>query len=82
MFCCTASVTLIVCFRLELLDRVDPPSIQDGYGLSLAFYSLLEIDRSVQFIIEGDSKDKTNLQNKNTQKTKVTGKPKMYLVCY
>lgn len=63
-------------FLLELLDRVDPPSIQDGYGLSLAFYSLLEIDRSVQYIIEGDSKDKTNLQNKNTQKTKVTDEEK------
>ena len=60
-------------FRLELLDRVDPPAVQDGYGMSLAFYSLLELNRSVQFIIEGETKDVTPGKNKPKAKKQITG---------
>ncbi|XP_063438367.1 protein MON2 homolog isoform X1 [Mytilus trossulus] len=57
---------------LELLDRVDPPAVQDGYGMSLAFYSLLELNRSVQFIIEGETKDVTPGKNKPKAKKQIT----------
>ncbi|ELU04807.1 hypothetical protein CAPTEDRAFT_201502 [Capitella teleta] len=36
----------------EMLDRTDPPNIQDGYCLSVAFVSLLDVVRCIQGIIE------------------------------
>jgi len=35
-----------------MLDKLDPPSIPDGYSLSLAFLCLLDVVRCVQGIIE------------------------------
>jgi hypothetical protein len=46
---------------LEMLDKIEPPTIPDGYGISIAYASLLEIIRSLQITIgpqqqvEGDS---------------------------
>ncbi|XP_067683321.1 protein MON2 homolog [Haliotis asinina] len=40
---------------LEMLDKIDPPVIPDGYGVSLAFYCLLSIVKSVKLIIEGEN---------------------------
>jgi hypothetical protein len=44
-----------------MLDKIEPPTIPDGYGISIAYASLLEIIRSLQITIgpqqqvEGDS---------------------------
>ncbi|KAK3101498.1 hypothetical protein FSP39_004044 [Pinctada imbricata] len=38
---------------LEFLDKVDPPSIPEGYGLSVAFYCLLEVVKSIQILVHG-----------------------------
>lgn len=57
---------------LELLDRIEPPGIQEGYGMSLAFYSLLELDRSVQFIIAGETEDTSPVKNNVKTKRQLT----------
>ncbi|EFA11008.1 Protein MON2 homolog-like Protein [Tribolium castaneum] len=36
---------------LEMLDKIEPPTIPDGYGISIAYASLLEIIRSLQITI-------------------------------
>ncbi|RXG68969.1 Protein MON2-like protein [Armadillidium vulgare] len=38
---------------LEMLDKLEPPTIPDGYGISVAYYCLLDITRSIQFVIMG-----------------------------
>ncbi|XP_047104332.1 protein MON2 homolog [Schistocerca piceifrons] len=38
---------------LEMLDKIEPPVIPDGYGISVAIACLLDIIRSVAIIIEG-----------------------------
>ena len=49
---------------LDLTDRLDPPTMQEGYGVSLAYCCLLDVVRSVSLVIdnqpsqpEGDSED-------------------------
>ncbi|XP_060551977.1 protein MON2 homolog isoform X2 [Ruditapes philippinarum] len=39
---------------LEMLDKVDPPTVPDGYGLSVGFYCLVEAVRTIQFLVEGE----------------------------
>lgn len=34
-----------------MLDKIEPPAIPDGYGISIAYASLLEIIRSLQITI-------------------------------
>ena len=41
-----------------MLDKIDQPLIPDGYGVSVAFHSLLEIVTSVRFLILGDVEEK------------------------
>lgn len=36
---------------MEILDKIEPPTIPDGYGISIAYASLLEIIRSLQLTI-------------------------------
>ncbi|XP_046428999.1 protein MON2 homolog isoform X1 [Neodiprion fabricii] len=38
---------------LEMLDKIEPPQIPDGYGISIAYACLLDIIRSVALAIEG-----------------------------
>jgi hypothetical protein len=38
---------------LEMLEKIDPPTIPDGYGISVAYACLLDIIRSIAIIIEG-----------------------------
>lgn len=59
--------------RLDLLDKIDPPVVQEGYGMCLAFYSLLEVDRSVQYIIEEDSTQISPEKNKDKIKKLLSG---------
>ena len=40
-----------------MLDKLEPPNPPEGYSLSLAFLSLLEIIKSVQAIIDGTDKE-------------------------
>ena len=41
-------------FSLEMLDKVDPPAVPDGYGLSVGFYCLVEAVRTIQLLVEGE----------------------------
>ncbi|XP_052280395.1 protein MON2 homolog isoform X2 [Dreissena polymorpha] len=38
---------------LEMLDKVEPPTVPDGYGLSVGFYCLVEAVRTIQLVVEG-----------------------------
>nr|XP_018911594.1 PREDICTED: protein MON2 homolog isoform X1 [Bemisia tabaci] len=38
---------------LEMMDKVEPPSIPDGYGISVAYACLLDIIRSISLAIHG-----------------------------
>ena len=44
----TASCILFPFCSLDMMDRVEAPSITDGYGLSLAFLAMLDVTRCVQ----------------------------------
>lgn len=37
-----------------MLDRTEAPSIQEGYGISVAYACLVEIIRSIAITLEGD----------------------------
>ncbi|XP_061380307.1 protein MON2 homolog isoform X3 [Danaus plexippus] len=39
---------------IEMLDRTEAPSIQEGYGISVAYACLVEIIRSIAITIEGE----------------------------
>ncbi|XP_052750934.1 protein MON2 homolog [Galleria mellonella] len=39
---------------IEMLDRNEAPTIQDGYGISVAYACLMEIIRSIAITVEGD----------------------------
>lgn len=36
-----------------MLDKLEPPTIPEGYGVSLAYYCLLDIIRSVHLVMMG-----------------------------
>lgn len=38
---------------LEMLDKLEPPNIPDGYGVSVAYYCLLDIIRSIHLVMMG-----------------------------
>ncbi|XP_069945836.1 protein MON2 homolog isoform X3 [Cherax quadricarinatus] len=38
---------------LEMLDKLEPPTIPDGYGVSVAYYCLLDIIRSIHLVMMG-----------------------------
>lgn len=40
---------------LEMLDKLEPPPIPDGYGISIAYACLLDIVRSISLAINGPS---------------------------
>ncbi|CAG4985285.1 unnamed protein product [Colias eurytheme] len=39
---------------IEMLDRTEAPTIQEGYGISVAYACLIEIIRSIAISVEGD----------------------------
>lgn len=45
------------CTYLDMTDRQEPPPLQDGYGVSLAFSCLLDIIRSIGLIVDNDQTD-------------------------
>ena len=38
-----------------MMDKVDPPTIPDGYGISIAFSCLLDVIKAVQLVIDGEA---------------------------
>ena len=48
---------MLLWFSLELLDRIEPPQIQDGYGLSVALLTMLRVVKCVTGVIDGTAKD-------------------------
>lgn len=51
----TVVTQFLVFDSLEMLDKTEPPSIPDGYGISVAYACLLDIIRSIALTIEGAS---------------------------
>ncbi|XP_012587883.1 PREDICTED: protein MON2 homolog isoform X2 [Condylura cristata] len=39
---------------LEMLDKVEPPTIPEGYAMSVAFHCLLDLVRGITALIEGE----------------------------
>ncbi|XP_053618779.1 protein MON2 homolog isoform X2 [Plodia interpunctella] len=39
---------------IEMLDRTEAPTIQDGYGISVAYACLMEVIRSIAITVEGE----------------------------
>ncbi|XP_026318192.1 protein MON2 homolog isoform X2 [Hyposmocoma kahamanoa] len=39
---------------IEMLDRTEAPTIQDGYGISVAYACLMEVIRSIAITVEGN----------------------------
>jgi len=35
-----------------MIDKVEPPAVADGYGLSVAFVCMLDIVKSIQTIVQ------------------------------
>lgn len=52
-------------FYLEMLDKSEPPNIRDGYGISLAYAILLDITKSISFIIRSSSETYSTDTNKD-----------------
>lgn len=42
----------MLCFSLEMLDKLDAPNIPDSYGISVAYAILLDITRSIGGVIQ------------------------------
>ena len=55
-----------------MLDKVDPPTVPDGYGLSVGFYCLVEAVRTIQFLVEGEYGSKAE-KPKKKQETQSQG---------
>jgi len=37
---------------LEMMDKVEPPAVADGYGVSVAFVCMLDIVKSIQSLLQ------------------------------
>jgi len=37
---------------LEMMDKMEPPAVADGYGLSVAFICMLDVVKSIQNIVQ------------------------------
>ncbi|XP_055376967.1 protein MON2 homolog [Condylostylus longicornis] len=40
---------------LEMLDKIEPPSVAEGYGITLTYAAVLDIVRSIRLIIDNNS---------------------------
>lgn len=45
-------MTSLLYLSLEMLDKTDPPSIQDGYCMSVAYACLLDVIRSISLVVQ------------------------------
>lgn len=51
-----------------MLDKIEPPTIPDGYGISIAYASLLEIIRSLQITVGPQPPNEGTYTNKLSAK--------------
>lgn len=49
---CRFSLPFLSTSSLEMLDKVEPPSIPEGYAMSVAFSALLDLVRGITTMIE------------------------------
>lgn len=56
-----------MCFSLEMLDKVEPPQIPIGYGISVAYACLLDIIRSIALAINGTREENAESHYKPTE---------------
>lgn len=49
---------------LEMLDKVEPPQIPDGYGISIAYACLLDIIRSIAMAITGPREEGSSAERR------------------
>lgn len=47
-------------YSLEMMDKVEPPSIPDGYGISIAYACLLDIIRSISLLVATETEGTCN----------------------
>lgn len=50
---CTLVYLFVSYYSIEMLDRTEAPTIQDGYGIAVAYACLMEIIRSIAISVEG-----------------------------
>ncbi|XP_059672102.1 protein MON2 homolog isoform X2 [Gavia stellata] len=54
---------------LEMLDKVEPPTIPEGYAMSVAFHCLLDLVRGITTMIEGELGEAETLSQTTTETT-------------
>lgn len=52
LFPAAFSVWVVFLLSLEMLDKVEPPSIPEGYAMSVAFSALLDLVRGITSMME------------------------------
>lgn len=64
--------TYLSCFQLfslEMLDKVEPPTIPEGYAMSVAFHCLLDLVRGITTMIEGELGEAETVSQTTTETT-------------
>uniref|UniRef100_A0A8B9RQS1 Protein MON2 homolog n=1 Tax=Accipiter nisus TaxID=211598 RepID=A0A8B9RQS1_9AVES len=54
---------------LEMLDKVEPPTIPEGYAMSVAFHCLLDLVRGITTMIEGELGETETVSQSTTETT-------------
>ncbi|KAF4792345.1 hypothetical protein TURU_121228 [Turdus rufiventris] len=54
---------------LEMLDKVEPPTIPEGYAMSVAFHCLLDLVRGITTMIEGELGEAETVIQTSTEAT-------------
>lgn len=54
-----------------MLDKIDPPQIPVGYGISIAYACLLDIIRSVAYEINGSKEDNSQTEYKPSPELRI-----------
>uniref|UniRef100_A0A674GBN8 Protein MON2 homolog n=1 Tax=Taeniopygia guttata TaxID=59729 RepID=A0A674GBN8_TAEGU len=56
---------------LEMLDKVEPPTIPEGYAMSVAFHCLLDLVRGITTMIEGELGEAETVIQTTTETTSI-----------
>ncbi|XP_075218459.1 mon2 homolog, regulator of endosome-to-Golgi trafficking isoform X2 [Lycorma delicatula] len=56
---------------LEMMDKIEPPVIPDGYGISVAYACLLDIIRSVSIAVQDGASGNENEKMRNSNSTRL-----------
>ncbi|XP_076369562.1 mon2 homolog, regulator of endosome-to-Golgi trafficking isoform X2 [Tachypleus tridentatus] len=60
---------------IENLEKLEPPAVTDGYGISVAYACLLDVVRGISMVVDGEEVTKTDegdLTNSFTEEKKVS----------